>query len=658
MTQPTRSLRYRADIDGLRAVAVLPVCWYHAGLPGLSGGFVGVDVFFVISGYLMAALIGRDLADARFSLSEFYERRARRILPALFAMLLVCSVAAAIVVPPKLFSDFGASLAGAALFGSNLVFWHRSANYFDVPADWNPLLHTWSLGVEEQFYILFPVLLMLIWRASAPTRLGLLGTLAALSFAISLWGTANAPTASFYLLPMRGWELLIGALLAQWLNDRQRCTDKRGDADKREDASGPRPLRATAAALGLALICASIVWLDREMPFPGAAALPACIGTALVLYAGSGGSTLAARILSLSPLTLIGRISYSLYLWHWPIIVFMRKYSAVKHSGATAAVAAVLVSLVLAYASWRWVEQPFRGRHALWSRRGIFAGSAVGAGVLAGCGLLAVVSDGWAARFPGIQSVAIESQLAQEADDAARNGFQDKQCFVGDLSDWGDDRCFLSHHGIRNALLWGDSFAAAYAYGFHARDDLKLNVLEYTSPDCPPIVGYHAASRPQCSRFTQNVVNVVKRHTITTVIMAANWDAYVRRRKLTYQDIANTVASLRGLGLRTILVGQTAVFSFAYPDDYFFQTYGLTQASRDYTAPVYVDPDANRRMQQIAHPDAFFDPLQELCRGKACVFKRGSSYLFRDFGHYTHFGSTVMVDDLTNQLGLARPDDR
>jgi peptidoglycan/LPS O-acetylase OafA/YrhL len=642
--QPTGSLRYRADIDGLRALAVIPVCWYHAGLPGLRGGFVGVDVFFVISGYLMAALIGRDLAAARFSLSEFYERRARRILPALFAMLLMCSIAAAAAIPPKLFSDFGTTLAGAALFGSNLVFWSNSANYFDAPSDWNPLLHTWSLGVEEQFYILFPVMLMLIWRAARRIRVGLVGATAAVSLAIGIWGTANAPTAAFYLLPMRAWELLIGALLALWFHDRQ----------QRGATASPR-LQGPAGILGLALICASFVLFDREMPFPGTAALLPCVGTALLLYSGAGGTTLTASLLGLAPLTLIGRISYSLYLWHWPFLVFLQKYSSLGHYGAVTAAAALLGSAVVAYTSWRWVEQPFRGHRARWSRGQIFAGAAAGAGVLAGCGLLAVVSNGWAARFPGIESVALEPQLASEAAAAAPRGYDEKRCFVEVIADWGDDRCFLTRAGASNALLWGDSFAAAYAYGFYSRDDLSINVLQYTSPRCPPIVGYRAASFPGCSAFNRNMVDIVRRHAIKTVIMAANWDAYLRRRKFSYEDLANTVSYLHRLGLRVILVGQSPVFSFAYPDEYFFQAYGLDQAARDYSAPVYVDPDVNRRIEQIAHADAFFDPLKSLCRGAMCVIKRGSSYLFRDFGHYTHFGSSIIVADFDSELGLVRP---
>jgi hypothetical protein len=251
--------------------------------------------------------------------------------------------------------------------------------------------------------------------------------------------------------------------------------------------------------------------------------------------------------------------------------------------------------------------------------------------------------------------VSLEPQLAAEAAEAAPSGYDEKRCFVEAIADWGEDRCFLTRAGASNALLWGDSFAAAYAYGFYSRADLNINVLQYTSPRCPPIVGYRAASFPACSAFNRNMVDIVKRHAVTTVIMAANWDAYLRRRKFRYEDLANTVSYLHRLGLRVILIGQSPVFSFAYPDEYFFQAYGLQQAARDFTAPVYVDPDVNRRMQEIAHADAFFNPLKSLCRGALCVFKRGSSYLFRDFGHYSHFGSSIIVADFDSELDLVRP---
>lgn len=208
------NLNYRADIDGLRALAVVPVVCYHFEITIFPGGFVGVDVFFTISGYLMASLIGRGLSEENFSFSEFFERRARRILPALFFVVLICIAVAFVMFPPKLLRDFGWTVAAAVFFSSNIIFWKKSANYFDLSAEWDPLLHTWSLAVEEQFYILFPFFMVLIWRLRGRMRLHAIMLVTLTSLALSIWGVANAPTATFYLLPTRAWELLIGAVAA------------------------------------------------------------------------------------------------------------------------------------------------------------------------------------------------------------------------------------------------------------------------------------------------------------------------------------------------------------------------------------------------------------------------------------------------------------
>lgn len=299
---------HRPDIDGLRALAIVPVCFYHAGLPAFSGGFVGVSVFFVISGYLMAKLIGSGLDRGEFSLLDFYQRRVRRIFPALIFALVVLLLIAAVLATPKLFEDFGATLAATSLFASNILLWHKTANYFDTPTEWNPLLHTWSLGVEEQFYILFPLFLMAVWRFGRRLRIGLMAAVALVSFALSVWGTANAPTAAFYLLPARAWELLLGSLVAFWA--------------MRGEQSGPRGGHGywigTAGSLaGLLLIVWSLFAYDRDMEFPGASALVPTVGAALLIHFGHDGVNPVARLMGLAPLTFIGRISYSLYLWHW-----------------------------------------------------------------------------------------------------------------------------------------------------------------------------------------------------------------------------------------------------------------------------------------------------------------------------------------------------
>ena len=649
MTNPPRVSRlYRPDIDGMRALAVVPVCLFHAELSVFSGGFVGVDVFFVISGFLMASLIGRDLLAGRFSIGDFYERRARRILPALFAVLLTCLAAATFLVPPKLFSDFGATLVGTALFASNLVFWHKSANYFDASTDWNPLLHTWSLGVEEQFYILFPLFLMLIWRWGARVRS--LGTalFALISLALSMWGTQHAPTATFYLLPMRAWELLIGALPALWLLN--------PDFARRLEALPPWAPRVLSL-IGLLSVLGSLLWFDSEMAFPGAAALVPCAGAALLLMFGRDSLNPITRLLSLSPLTFVGRISYSLYLWHWPLLVFAEKYLSAGKLGPSLRFGVVAVAFVVAYASWRWIEQPFRVHGAASARRGVFVTAAAGTALFSLAGSLVIASDGWATRFPGMESVSLERQTLASADpDWAR--FNESRCFVAQPSEWKESACFLSHQASTNALLWGDSFAAAHAYGVFHSAHPNMNVLQYTSPQCPPIFGYDAASRPQCAQFGERIVDILRENNISTVILVANWSAYIKRRKLQYSDIGATAARLRSLHQRVILVGQSPVFPFAYPDEYFFRTFGSDERARDYYAPPDLDPAINDRIVAAAgaNIDVFFDPLKLLCHPSDCLFKQGGSYLFIDYGHYSLYGSQIVATALMRAAGYGTPD--
>lgn len=267
---------YRPDIDGLRAVAVMPVICFHAGLSGFSGGYVGVDVFFVISGYLITSILLGDFARGRYSIASFYERRARRILPALLTVLAFCLVAGYLVMPPFLYSEMAWGVAAVALFSSNVLFWQKSG-YFEEPTDLNPLIHTWSLGVEEQFYIGFPILLwFLVRRGERVTGYTLL-VLCAVSFVAAEIASRYWPSANFYLLPFRGWELAIGSLLALW----QRR------ADPQVEVPGRAPVLAQGAGVaGLGLIAIAVHTFDAATPFPGVYALLPVIGTALLIWSG------------------------------------------------------------------------------------------------------------------------------------------------------------------------------------------------------------------------------------------------------------------------------------------------------------------------------------------------------------------------------------
>lgn len=303
---------YRSDIDGLRAVAVLPVVLYHSGLTVFSGGFVGVDIFFVISGYLITNIIWTEIRSSDFSILRFYERRARRILPALFVVILATLVAGSIWSLPQQLAGIGASSAAAVLSVSNFYFWSQSG-YFSPHAEMLPLLHTWSLGVEEQFYLIFPLGMVLLHRLKLNPPMVIAVAIAPL-FAVGVYLSYTMPAVSFYLLPARAWELLIGAVLAL------------GIVPKVHN----RSLREAMGIGGLSIIGLAIFMIDPQMRFPGFVALAPCIGAAALIHSGHV-PTVASRLLSVRPMVFVGLISYSLYLWHWPLLAFTKMRFAAQH---------------------------------------------------------------------------------------------------------------------------------------------------------------------------------------------------------------------------------------------------------------------------------------------------------------------------------------
>lgn len=372
---------HRRDIDGLRALAVLPVLAFHAGFAGFAGGYIGVDVFFVISGYLISGILLRDLSRGEFSLRRFLERRARRIIPALYAVMILCIPAAWLLMLPDDFENFGASLFATSFFGNNMVL-AITSGYWDLAAEFKPLLHTWSLGIEEQFYIVFPWVLLLCFKRRAGPLVLLAIAVASLAYAQWLH-TAN-PKLAFLLLPTRAFELLAGVLLAQL---------EFGVRGARERT--PRWLRETMVLLGIAAIGSSVLLLDGRSSVPGLAALLPVCGTMAVIWFSSD-TLVCSRILTNRACVGIGLISYSLYLWHQPLLAFLRISSAEPPSVAASA-AAVAVAFPLALLSWRFVERPFRSAEGF-SRRQVFALTAVGAIALGAFGLFVYRSYGLAWR--------------------------------------------------------------------------------------------------------------------------------------------------------------------------------------------------------------------------------------------------------------------
>ena len=432
-------MRYRPEIDGLRAIAVAAVILFHAGFALFSGGFVGVDVFFVISGFLITSIIVEELKTGRFSVLRFYERRARRILPALFAVMAACVPFAYSLLSPDDLKDFAQSLAAICLFASNVLFWGESG-YFDTQAELKPLLHTWSLAVEEQFYVVFPLLLLAAWRLGRKFLLALIGVIAVVSLVTSVDEVRNFPSAAFYLLPSRAWQLLVGAL-ASFVADRWPSAALRQPA-----------VRLASEAFGwggMAMIVMALFLFDERTLFPGLNASLPTVGTVLVLL-GASDRTSVGRMLAWRPLVGLGLISYSAYLWHQPLFAFT-KHALLADMPTDLAIVLCAVTIVLACLSWRYVEQPFRDR-SLISRGMVFALSAAGMAAFVGLGFIGHrMSD-------QITQIRLRS-----VDPARRSQFRTRESLVADrnafvaqfLPEAGKD--FSSNTATTKILILGDS---------------------------------------------------------------------------------------------------------------------------------------------------------------------------------------------------------
>ena len=496
-------LSYRPDLDGLRSLAIVPVMLYHYGLGGLSGGFVGVDVFFVISGFLITSLLLREIEAGGFSIIEFYERRARRILPALFFMLAVTTVLAFLVFLPVDLVNYGKSLIATTVFGSNIFFW-REFGYFDRAAELKPLLHTWSLSVEEQFYILFPPFLWLISRLGRRRVIPILASCLCASLMLSVLAIIRWPAAGFYLPATRAWELLTGALLAAGavpsLTNRQ--------------------VRNSLSIVGILLIFGSVVFINRGMAFPGWVAAFPCLGAALIIHASLSGGAVGNRLLQWKPLVAIGLVSYSLYLWHWPLLV-LAKYAANRELKQPELVAILLMTCGLSFVSWRFVERPFRGSRSAFSRHSVFQFAGMGSAVAAACGFVLILSGGFPSRLPPkvlMYAQATSEDLHMRSDCfnlAAADVREGRLCRIG--ADTNESPSFI---------VWGDSHASRVSVPLAeiASSEDRVGLLASVG-SCPPLLDVQWPVRG-CGAFNDEVVKLVERQQIETVILAGMWANY------------------------------------------------------------------------------------------------------------------------------------
>jgi peptidoglycan/LPS O-acetylase OafA/YrhL len=392
---------YRREIDGLRALAVIPVILFHAGFQAFSGGFSGVDVFFVISGYLITSIILAEKQAGTFTLVGFYERRARRILPALFVVLLACLPFAWYLMLPSAMKEFSESLIAVSTFLSNIFFWNQSG-YFDGETELKPLLHTWSLAVEEQYYLFFPIFLLLTYRLGKRSIVILLSAFAVISLSVAEWGLSHHPSATFFLLPTRGWEILVGACAAFFLFTR--------DSDSKMEKPASQPVSQSASLIGLLLIAYAVCAFDKQTPFPGLYTLIPTIGAALIILFATQ-QTLVGKLLGSKLFVGIGLISYSAYLWHQPLFAFARHRSIDEPSKVLFAVLAA-VAIVLAYFSWKYVETPIRNRQRI-NRTQVFLYGALCTVVFMAFGALGSLTNGFSYRYTQNDRYLAELQFNQ-----------------------------------------------------------------------------------------------------------------------------------------------------------------------------------------------------------------------------------------------------
>lgn len=503
------NVKYRPEIDGLRAFSVIAVLLFHLHT-GVSGGYIGVDVFFVISGFLITRLIISDLSNGSFSIVDFWERRMRRIFPAL-SVLVACSIGAGcLLLLPRDLEALAKSAVAQTLLISNFFFWDY-IDYFTGPADLMPLLHTWSLAVEEQFYLIFPLLLVGCRRLNRRRLVMLLLLLTAISFAVSVGTSDSHPAAAFYLLPARAWELLIGALVAL-VPDRSIMSDVQNEL---------------LSWTGLTGMCVSLFVFDKATVFPGASALVPCGSAALIIFSNSGRQTAVAKLLSARPLVFIGLQSYSLYLWHWPVLAFIR-YVYGEHLTFRLQIAAVAICAACSVVSWRFVEIPFRRRSLFPNRTGVFACATVFSMVICATSLGIWRSHGLRARFSGN-----DLRLVEEDGPPIRHASDPDQVLRDQVPVLG----VADTNAAPTFLLWGDSHAMAICQLVdHLASERGLSGYVAARPGTVPAIGvWRPRARqhggPEATvEWNQAVLQLVRKSRIKHVILVSRWEVNLAGR--------------------------------------------------------------------------------------------------------------------------------
>jgi peptidoglycan/LPS O-acetylase OafA/YrhL len=621
-------MNYRREIDGLRALAVMPVILFHAGFETFSGGFVGVDVFFVISGYLITTIILSELAQGKFSIIKFYERRARRILPALFLVMFVSTLFAWFWLLPGDMKDYSQSLVAVSFFVSNILFWSESG-YFDTATELKPLLHTWSLAVEEQYYIFFPLLLMLFWKLGKRWILLSLGVLFVASLALAQWAAYEKPTAGFYLLPTRIWELLIGAFAAFHLS----IANRKEFSKVASEISG---------WLGVLFILSAVFIYSKETPFPGFYALIPTLGALLIILFATP-NTYVGKFVGNRLFVGIGLISYSAYLWHQPLFAFVR-HAGFEHSHVLFLLLSAL-TLAIAYLSYRYVEAPFRKAGTI-TRSQIFSMGAVFTMLFAIFGYVGDIKNGFEGRFQRLLAGDIGHVEFHSYMDSKYFDCEPKTIAQNALSFDGFLRCKQSKQGTPEVVILGDSHA----------EHLFLGLAEYMPSK--NVAFYIHGAKPYIESeefkgiFNELFSNNKHQHILITMQFIGRLD---EKGAGLYEGFSRTINALQKAGKSVTLIGDIPRFN---------QDPGLCV----YSFSNYSSSSCSLSLEDVKRQRDIYDAVlarlaaeyalnyeridQTLCSENGCSMAKDNSILYRDTNHLNIIGSKFVGKILAEKLHI------
>jgi peptidoglycan/LPS O-acetylase OafA/YrhL len=603
------------------------------------GGFVGVDIFFVISGYLITGIIQSELQGGAFSFARFYERRVRRLLPALYAMAALTAIPSFHYLLTSERAEFFRSVAAVVTFTSNFFFWFQTG-YFDHAAVEKPLLHTWSLAVEEQFYLALPLMLWALSRVARGSRIALpaaLGALGLASFALSIWlmnsdGSANA----FFMSPPRAWEFLIGGVVA---------------------SPGFPLLRhplAQQIARGVALVLIAIpIFSLRQGPgFPGFNALAPCVGAAMFIWSGIGVPSLKRSATSpLGVVRFFGQISYSLYLWHWPLFTFARFSRTSLVLDAIDKLALFALTVMISYLSWRFIEQPFRERKLAPTRAAAFRIAGLATVVLLAGSAFGIVLS----RTPsGADRAALqlESYSAYNYQPLYRFG----SCFAPERGVFGES-CLALATGKTNWLLWGDSLAAHYFHGLRkATDPQTVNIVQATQAACMPTLNAAAQGNASCRRFAAQMDDFFGGRKPDLVIMSADWLEYARPPRFDgmIADLKQTISRLNELGMAVVLLGPAVQFRERLPSMLMrAQLRQIEARPEDFVLPDIFALDRSMKTALPAQAKfSYVSVVDAICPARQCPLTvDGGIPLSWDHAHLTAEGAAYVMERLAPMLG-------